>query len=70
MTNEIRTLKFQDFGFRIRDLKEALQFCDVNAKVYPVWLCPTRHMVHKGLEQYSMFHIDEVHVDVGLYGYE
>jgi hypothetical protein len=40
----------------------------VNAKVYPVWLCPTRHKVHKGLEKYSMFHIDEVHVDVGLYG--
>jgi hypothetical protein len=49
-------------------LKEALEFCDVNAKVYPVWLCPTRHVVHKGLEKYSMFHIDEIHVDVGLYG--
>lgn len=58
----------QDFGFKLETLEEALLFTDDNTRVYPIWLCPTRHVVHKGLEKYSMFHIQDVHVDVGIYG--
>ena len=29
---------------------------------------PTRHVIHKGCEEYSMFKKEHVHVDVGIYG--
>ena len=59
---------FQDFGFGFADLKEALKMCDLTTKVYPLWLCPTRHKAHQGLEKYSMFHTEKLYFDVGLYG--
>merc|ERR1712062_855938 len=40
----------QDFGFKLQDLKVALQYIHEQTEVYPIWLCPTRHVIHKGLE--------------------
>ena len=58
----------QDFGFNLKDLKKALQYSHEIYEVYPIWLCPTRHCIHKGLEEYSIFKREDVHVDVGIYG--
>ena len=41
---------------------------NITIKVYPIWLCPARHNIHEGLEEYSMLRIDKGYVDVGLYG--
>ena len=58
----------QDFGFKLEDLKDSLKYSDEIFKVYPIWLCPTRHCIHKGLEEFSLFRREDCHVDVGLYG--
>ena len=59
----------QDFGYKLQDLKQALHFVHEQTEVYPLWLCPTRHKIHPGLEEYSIFKKEDVHVDVGIYGY-
>lgn len=59
----------QDFGIHLKDLKESLRFIHRTAQIYPVWLCPTRHCIHEGLEDLSAFAKEDVHVDVGVYGY-
>ncbi len=59
----------QDFGFKMETLKKTLEFCHENYEVYPIWLCPTRHVVHEGLEELSIFKREHCHVDIGLYGY-
>ncbi len=59
----------QDFGFRLDQLKEALIFCDKETEIYPIWLCPARHVVIPGMEHMSIFKKDDVHVDIGIYGY-
>jgi len=51
------------FGFA-----DALKMCDNNTEVYPIWLCPACHYVHKGLKDLSMLWIEYIYVDVGLYG--
>jgi len=33
----------QDFGYNLSELKEGLDFVDKQTKIYPLWLCPTRH---------------------------
>ena len=58
----------QDFGYTLDILKECLKFVDEKTKVYPIWLCPTRHIVPKELEHLSIFRKEDVHVDVGIYG--
>ena len=37
----------KDFGYNLHELKEGLEFVDRETKIYPLWLCPTRHMVNK-----------------------
>ena len=59
----------QDFGFKLQDLKVALQYIHEQTEVYPIWLCPTRHVIHEGLEKYSIFRKEDCHVDIGVYGY-
>ena len=59
----------QDFGFRLDQLKDALIFTDAETEIYPIWLCPTRHVVIKGMEHMSIFKKDDVHVDIGIYGF-
>lgn len=59
----------QDFGFKLEDLKHSLAYIHEQTEIYPLWLCPTRHCVHKGMEEFSMFKGDYVHVDIGVYGY-
>ena len=58
----------QDFGFKLQDLKHALQFLHEQTEVNPIWLCPTRHCIPEGLEEYSIFRREDVHVDIGIYG--
>ena len=58
----------QDFGFHLKDLKKALEYCHEIYEVYPIWLCPTRHCVHEGLEEFSIFRKEDRHVDIGVYG--
>jgi hypothetical protein len=41
---------------------------DEETAIYPIWLCPTRHVVIKGMEHMSTFKKDDVHVDIGIYG--
>merc|ERR1719273_2886588 len=59
----------QDFGFKLEDLKHALEFIHKETEVYPIWLCPTRHCIHPGLEEFSIFKKEDCHVDIGVYGY-
>ena len=58
----------QDFGFKLEDLKGALEFIHKECEVYPIWLCPSRHIVPPGLEHLSIFKIEHCHVDIGVYG--
>ena len=58
----------QDFGFHLRDLKKALENSHQIYEVYPIWLCPSRHCIKPGLEEYSIFRKEDVHVDIGIYG--
>lgn len=58
----------QDFGFLLQDLKKALEYCHEIYEVYPIWLCPSRHIVHEGLEEFSIFRKEDCHVDIGVYG--
>jgi len=60
----------QDFGFELKDLKHALQFIHNQTEVYPIWLCPSRHCIRDpGLEEFSTFKKEAVHIDIGVYGY-
>ena len=59
----------QDFGYELKQLKQSLIFVDKETKIYPLWLCPTRHVLPKEIEHLSLFRKEEVHVDVGIYGY-
>ena len=45
----------QDLGFKLEDLKHALEFIHKETEVYPIWLCPTRHLIAPGLEEFSSF---------------
>uniref|UniRef100_A0A0K2UHG8 Delta(24)-sterol reductase n=1 Tax=Lepeophtheirus salmonis TaxID=72036 RepID=A0A0K2UHG8_LEPSM len=65
---EIDNFICQDFGFELDNLEDALRFVDEQCKVYPLWICPTRHLIPKHLEDYSQFHKDTIHIDVGIYG--
>ena len=38
---------FQDFGYNLTELKEGLEFVHKENDIYPLWLCPTRHVVPK-----------------------
>lgn len=58
----------QDFGYNLHELKEGLAFVDKETKIYPLWLCPTRHCIPDGMEHLSLFKKEDVHVDVGIYG--
>ena len=66
---QVHNFVCQDFGFRLDQLKDALIFGDAETEIYPVWLCPTRHVVIKGMEHMSIFKKDDVHVDIGIYGF-
>jgi len=59
----------QDFGFKLQDLKGALEIIHKEAEVYPIWLCPSRHIIPPGLEEFSIFKKEDCHVDIGVYGY-
>ena len=68
-TLQVHNFVCQDFGFRLDQLKDALIFGDAETEIYPIWLCPTRHVVIKGMEHMSIFKKDDVHVDIGIYGF-
>ncbi len=36
--------------------------------MYPLWLCPTRHLIPEGLEHLAFFRREDLHIDVGVYG--
>jgi len=59
----------QDFGYRLDELNEVLPYVDRKTKVYPLWLCPTRHVVPPELKHLAQFDTESVIVDVGIYGY-
>ena len=58
------TRTLQDFGYNLDELKEGLEFVDKETKIYPLWLCPTRHCIPQGMEHLSLFKREDVHVDV------
>ena len=58
----------QDFGFKLQDLKGALEIIHKETEVYPIWLCPSRHIIPPGLEEFSIFKKEDCHVDIGVYG--
>ena len=66
---KINNFVCQDFGIRIEDLRPLMEVVDEETKVYPLWLCPTRHVVPEGLESLNFFRKDDLHIDVGVYGY-
>jgi len=65
---ENKVMVVQDFGYNLSELKEGLDFVDKQTKIYPLWLCPTRHCIPEGMEHMSHFRRQDVHVDVGIYG--
>ncbi len=58
----------QDFGVKIENLEPVMAKVDEECDVYPLWLCPTRHLVPKGLEHLAFFRREDLHIDVGVYG--
>ncbi len=58
----------QDFGIRIEDLRPMMEEVDKETSVYPLWLCPTRHLIPEGLDHLAFFKREELHIDVGVYG--
>ena len=58
----------QDFGIKIDDLGPLMDLVDKETKVYPLWLCPTRHVVPEGLDHLSFFKKEDLHIDLGVYG--
>ena len=59
----------QDFGIKLEDLKEMVEIVHKETEVYPLWLCPTRHMIPEGLEDLAFFKREDIHIDVGVYGF-
>ena len=58
----------QDFAYRLHILKDALNVVDRETGIYPIWLCPMRHVVPDQIKHLSWFKKEDVHVDVGIYG--
>ncbi len=58
----------QDFGVEIEKLEPMMAKVDEECDVYPLWLCPTRHLVPEGLDHLSFFRREDLHIDVGVYG--
>ena len=50
-------------------VKKAMELADKEFGTYPMWLCPLRHRVPKGMEGLSIFNKDDLEVDIGAYGY-
>ena len=64
---------FTDFVVRLQDVKEVLHTSDTQFKIYPIWLCPIKHVPHKeidGVCSYNIIKNEETpfYVDVGIYG--
>ena len=64
----LSTLVLQDYILKLQDLKDTLKYIDQQIDIYPIWLCPTRHVVWPGLEEVSPFDPQDCHVDIGVYG--
>ena len=63
----------QDYVLDLKHLKESLQYCDQQIKIYPVWLCPVRVKIPPELKELKKFYSKELtdepcHVDIGIYG--
>ncbi len=68
--NTVQTFVCQDFIMDIKYLKESLLFFDKTMSIYPLWMCPAKHPVPKGLEEHTIFEKNMLQIDIGLYGYE
>ncbi len=59
----------QDFGIALDQLKPLIKLVDQDTNIYPIWLCPTRHVIKNDLQKFSMFrNVNVTDVDVGVYG--
>jgi hypothetical protein len=63
------TFVCQDFGVTIDKLEPMMAAVAEVTNVYPIWLCPTRHLIPEGLEHLAFFRREDLHIDVGVYGY-
>jgi len=60
----------QDYIIGLKHLKEALRLCHDKMEIYPIWLCPLRHINREGItEDLITFAPKDVRVDVGIYGF-
>jgi len=60
----------QDYIIGLPHLKEALHLCNDKMQIFPIWLCPLRHINKEGITQdHVTFNPDGVEVDIGIYGF-
>jgi hypothetical protein len=45
-----------------------MRMCDTTFGIYPVWLCPARHLQSPKLRHLAAYKPDELLIDVGIYG--
>jgi len=67
-------LVLQDYILRQHDLKESLLRIDEEMKIYPIWLCPVKHIPHPEIQGTCAYNLIEDNttpffVDVGVYGW-
>ncbi|CAB4056696.1 DHCR24 [Lepeophtheirus salmonis] len=66
--SKVNTFICQDLGFRSTELVEALDFIDQTTKVYPLWICPIKHIPAKHVKDFDHLKSDSIVVDIGIYG--
>ena len=59
---------FKDYIVPIQSVERILKLSNEHIRVYPVWLCPVRHLKNKDQEQYSKWGKNDILVDIGIYG--
>lgn len=58
----------QDYIVPINKVGSILSVAQEHLGVYPIWLCPVRHLKTKDQEQYSKWNSNDILVDIGIYG--
>ena len=67
-SKRIQIFVLQDYIVPIGSVKTILDEAREHIRVYPIWLCPVRHLKAKDQEHYSKWGKDDILVDIGIYG--
>lgn len=67
--HRIQNFILQDFIMPFKSVRRCVELCDKEFNLYPVWLCPTRHLKPKRCEHHTVHAEEDVLVDIGVYGF-